>query len=139
MELPKDKKIVLFDGVCNLCNGTVNFLIKRDKKDLFRFASLQSETGQALLRERNIDPLSEDSIVLVEPGIAYYLRSDAALEIAESLGFPWKMLGVFKIVLPRTIRDHIYDLIAKNRYRWFGKQDQCALPSPSLKVKFLED
>jgi len=130
------KKIVLFDGVCNLCNGAVQFVIRRDRRDRFRFAALQSELGQELCRARHIDTSQVDSIVLIDPGVAYYIKSDAALEIARDLnGYGWMplMLGW----IPRGVRDAVYDLVARNRYRWFGKKDQCMIPTPDLQQKFL--
>ena len=130
------KKIILFDGVCNLCNGAVQFIIKRDGGDRFRFAALQSELGQELCRARHIDTTQIDSIILIDPGIAYYVKSDAALEIARELrGYGWMplMLGW----IPRGVRDAVYDLVARNRYRWFGKKDQCMIPTPELQKKFL--
>ena len=131
-----EKKIVLFDGVCNLCNGAVQFVIRRDRRDRFRFAALQSELGQELCRARHIDTTQVDSIVLIDPGVAYYIKSDAALEIARDLkGYGWMplMLGW----IPRGVRDAVYDLVARNRYRWFGKKDQCMIPTPDLQQKFL--
>lgn len=135
--LPKDKKIVLFDGVCNLCNDAVNFIIERDKNDKFRFASLQGEIGQRLTRERGIDPAAIDSIVLIIPGVAYYQKSSAALEISRELSGGYSLLKHFS-VLPEGFRDRIYEYIAKNRYKWFGKKEACMIPSPALKAKFLE-
>ncbi len=131
-----DKKIILFDGVCNLCNRAVQFVIKRDKNDVFRFAPLQSEIGAQLIKERSIDITRIDSIILIEPSIAFYVKSDAALEIGRSLGGIWKLLGIFDWI-PRVFRDGIYDLIARNRYRWFGRKDTCMVPTPELKQKFL--
>ncbi len=130
------KKIILFDGVCNLCNNSVLFVIKRDKKDVFRYASLQSEVGQQLIRERGIDTSQVDSIILIEPGVAYFTKSDAALEIAQELGGLWKLSGVFTWI-PKSIRDVVYDLVARNRYKWFGKKDACMVPTPELRAKFL--
>lgn len=130
------KKIVLFDGVCNLCNGAVQFIVRRDKSDRFRFAALQSELGQELCRARHIDTREVDSIIVIDPGTAYYIKSDAALEIARDLkGYGWMplLLGW----LPRGFRDGVYDLVARNRYRWFGKKDQCMIPTPELQKKFL--
>nr|WP_297788678.1 thiol-disulfide oxidoreductase DCC family protein [uncultured Allomuricauda sp.] len=131
------KKIILFDGVCNLCNSSVQFVIKRDKKDLFRYAALQSEVGQKLVNQRHIDTSKVDSIILIEPGVAYYTKSDAALEIAQELGGIWKLTGVFSWI-PTSIRNAIYDFVAKNRYKWFGKKDACMIPTPELKAKFLD-
>lgn len=136
-ELPKDKKIILFDGVCNLCNNSVNFIIEHDKKDVFRFASLQSEIGQKLTSERGIDPEELDSIVLIEPGVAYFKKSTAALEISKELSGGYSMLKYFSF-LPEGLRDSVYDLIANNRYKWFGKKDSCMIPTPELKAKFLD-
>ncbi|RNL92673.1 thiol-disulfide oxidoreductase DCC family protein [Sinomicrobium pectinilyticum] len=136
--LEKNKKIILFDGICNLCNSSVQFVIKRDKKDIFRFASLQSEPGQKLLAERGIDPEKTDSIVLIEPDVAYYTKSQAAIEIASELGGGWSFLRVFEYILPVTLRDLLYDFIAHNRYKWYGKKDQCMIPGPGLKAKFLK-
>ncbi|MGY5847291.1 thiol-disulfide oxidoreductase DCC family protein [Salegentibacter sp. HM20] len=137
MELPKNKKIILFDGVCNLCNNSVNFIIKHDKKDVFRFASLQSEIGQKLVSERGLDPEELDSIVLIEPGVAYYRKSTAALEISRELSGGYSLLKNF-LFLPESLRDVVYDLVANNRYKWFGKQESCMIPTPELKAKFLD-
>lgn len=133
-ELSQD--IILFDGVCNLCNGAIRFIIERDPKDRFRFASLQSETGKKLLKKYKIDPKRTDSIVLITVDNKAYTRSDAALQIARVLrGWP-QLLYFFKII-PGSLRDGMYKFIARNRYRWFGKQQQCMIPSPHLKQKFL--
>lgn len=137
LESENRHQIVLFDGVCNLCSGGVQFIIKRDKKDLFRFASLQSELGKRLLSERQIDPNITDSMVLIQPGKAYYLRSDAALEIGKQFSGFWQLLSVFQWV-PSPIRNFVYDFMAKNRYRWFGKKESCMIPSPELRQKFLD-
>lgn len=138
MEDLKTKKIVLFDGVCNLCTGTVRFIIKRDKKDQFRFASLQSDVGQQLMEDRNIDSTTNNSIILIEPDMAYYFKSTAAIEIAKELGGLWPALQIFSYILPESIRDSIYEFIAKNRYKWFGKKNDCMIPTPALKAKFLD-
>ncbi len=130
------KQIILFDGVCNLCNSSVQFIIKRDKNDVFRFAALQSEIGEKLVRERGIDTSKVDSIILIQPEVAYYVKSDAALRIAKSLSGIWPVLGAF-LWLPSGLRDLIYDLVARNRYRIFGKRDACMVPTPELKEKFL--
>src|SRR5690606_1482082 len=138
MEDLANKKIVLFDAICNLCTGTVTFIIKRDGKDKFRFASLQSEVGKQLMEERHIDPSSNNSIIVIEPQVAYYVKSTAAIEIAKELGGLWPVLQVFSYLLPEGIRDSIYEFIAKNRYKWFGKKDSCMIPTPVLKSKFLD-
>ncbi|MEC7262333.1 MAG: thiol-disulfide oxidoreductase DCC family protein [Bacteroidota bacterium] len=134
--MEENKKIILFDGVCNLCNGSVQFVIKRDRKDIFRYAAIQGEVGRQLITERHIDTIQVDSIILIEPGVAYFTKSDAALEIAGELGGLWKLTSVFKCI-PKSIRDVIYDFVARNRYKWFGKQESCMIPTPELKAKFL--
>ena len=126
--------VVLFDGVCNLCNASVGFLIDRDPDAVFRFAPLQSDIGRALVADCDLE--GEDSIVLVEDGQCY-LRSDAALRIAGRMRGAWPLLGVFRLV-PRPLRDALYRTVAQNRYRWFGKQDACRLPTPDLQRRFLD-
>lgn len=135
--LPKNKKIILFDGVCNLCDSSVQFVIKHDKKDVFRFVSLQSELGQNILKHIGINPTNIDSVVLYEPGIAYYFKSAAAIEITKNLGGVFHFGTIFRII-PTGIRNQLYDYIAKNRYKWFGKKDNCLVPSIEIKSKFLE-
>jgi predicted DCC family thiol-disulfide oxidoreductase YuxK len=135
--LPINKKIILFDGVCNLCNSAVKFVIKHDKKDVFRFVALQSDLGREILNYIGIDAKNIDSIVLYEPGVAYYYKSDAALQIARSLDGLFSFGTVFKII-PTGIRNYLYDYIAKNRYEWYGKKESCMVPTPELKIKFLE-
>lgn len=137
MELPKDKKIVLFDGVCNLCNGAVTFIIERDKKDIFRFASLQSEIGKELVAERGLDPEELDSIILIDPGVAYYRKSTAALEISRELSGGYSLLKNF-LFIPENLRDGVYNFVANNRYKWYGKKESCMIPTPELKSKFLD-
>ncbi|MEP0213422.1 MAG: thiol-disulfide oxidoreductase DCC family protein [Cellulophaga sp.] len=132
-----DKKIILFDGVCNLCNNAIQFIIKHDKKDLFRFATLQGETGKKLITERNINTSKIDSIILIEPNIAYYIKSTAALKIGRNFGGVWILLWVLEQI-PVGFRDWVYSYIAKNRYNWFGKKDNCMIPTPELKAKFLD-
>jgi predicted DCC family thiol-disulfide oxidoreductase YuxK len=134
--LPKDKKIILFDGVCNLCDSAVQFIIKHDKKDVFRFVALQSDLGQEILKHIGIDTKNIDSIILYEPRIAYYYKSQAALEIATTLGGFFHLGTLFKIV-PTRISNRIYDYIATNRYKWYGKKESCMVPTPELKSKFL--
>ncbi|WP_303849809.1 thiol-disulfide oxidoreductase DCC family protein [Apibacter mensalis] len=128
--------IVLFDGVCNLCNSTVQFIIKRDTHNQFKFSSLQSEYGQNFLKERNLDSSDFKSIILYEPEVAYYTKSTAALKIAQNLGFPYSLLSVF-LLIPSFIRDWIYSLISKYRYHLFGKKDSCMVPTPENKRKFI--
>lgn len=134
--LPENKKIILFDGVCNLCDSAVQFVIKHDKKDVFRFVALQSELGQQILKHIGINPKEIDSMVLYEPGIAYYYKSQAALEIAKNLG-GFLHFGTFFRIIPTGIRNQLYDYIAKNRYKWYGKKESCMVPTLELKSKFL--
>jgi len=131
------KKIVLFDGVCNLCNGAIQFMIKHDKKDVFRYAALQSDIGNKLIEGRNIDTEKVDSIILIEPGVAYYTKSDAALEIGKHLK-GYRTLSSILLGIPKGIRDIVYDFIARNRYTWYGKKEECMIPTPELKAKFLD-
>ncbi|MGA9637288.1 thiol-disulfide oxidoreductase DCC family protein [Flavobacterium sp.] len=134
--LPNDKKIILFDGVCNLCDASVQFILKNDKKDVFRFVALQSELGKEIIQYLGINTNKTDSIVLYEPGNAYYYKSQAALTIAGELGGMIGVLGIFKI-LPSGLSDRIYDYIAKNRYKWYGKKESCMIPTAEIKNKFL--
>ena len=131
----KEHKILLFDGVCNLCNSSINFVIKHDNKDVFRFTALQEGPGKSYLAKYNIDPKNTDSIVLIENGKAY-VKSSAALRAVKYLGGAWPLLYVF-IIVPAFIRDVVYDYIAINRYKWYGKKDSCMIPTPELKAKFL--
>tara|TARA_R110002020_G_scaffold155322_2_gene336277 strand:- start:800 stop:1207 length:408 start_codon:yes stop_codon:yes gene_type:complete len=131
----KKHKIILFDGVCNLCNSSVIFAIKRDKSDVFRFAALQSEIGEQLTSKYNIDTSKTDSIILID-GEKYYEKSSAALHIAKYLSGGWPLLYFF-IILPKFIRDSVYNFIAKNRYKWYGKKESCMIPTPELQAKFL--
>lgn len=135
--LPKNKKIILFDGVCNLCNTVVQFIIEKDKKDVFRFVALQSDLGKEITNHIGVNPEKIDSIILYEPGIAYHLKSDAALKIATEFNSIYSLLSLFKI-FPQNSRDAIYDYIAKNRYKWYGKKEHCMIPTPELKAKFLD-
>ena len=125
-ELPKGKKIILFDGVCNFCDGAVQYIIKYDTLDIFRFVSLQSELGQRILKHIGIQSDQIDSIVLYEPGVAYYFKSSAALEIAKNLKGIFTLATLFRF-LPSGIRDLLYDYVAKNRYKWYGKKESCAV------------
>ena len=125
-EIPKGKKIILYDGVCNLCDVSVQYIIKYDKLDVFRFVSLQSELGKRLLKHIGIQSDYIDSIVLYEPGIAYYYKSSAALEIAKNLQGIFTLATLFRL-LPSGIRDLLYDYVAKNRYKWYGKKESCSV------------
>lgn len=127
--------IILFDGVCNFCNGWVNFVIRHDSRGYFKFAPLQSETAIGLLKKNGIDPAETDSVVLIEDEKAY-LFSDAALRIAKGLGGIYSFVFAL-IIIPRFIRDAVYKFIAKNRYNWFGRSEQCMLPTPEIRSKFI--
>jgi predicted DCC family thiol-disulfide oxidoreductase YuxK len=127
--------IILFDGVCNLCNGSVQFVIKRDPEGLFRFAALQSSQGQELMRQHNLDTSGLYSIIVVS-GDKVWQRSRAALEIVRHLSGLWPMLYAF-IIVPPFIRDWVYDRIGANRYKWFGKKEECMIPTPELRARFL--
>lgn len=131
----KNHKIILFDGVCNLCNGAVTYIIKRDKKNVFKFAALQSEIGKELVSKFKIDTSKVDSIILID-GEKQYDKSSAALRISKELSGALPLLFGF-IILPKFIRNFVYDYIAKNRYKWFGKKESCMIPTPELKSKFL--
>ncbi|WP_282111722.1 thiol-disulfide oxidoreductase DCC family protein [Maribacter stanieri] len=134
--MESNKKIILFDGVCNLCNNTVQFVIKRDVNDIFRFTPLQSDTAKKLLHERNIDIDDIDSIILIEPNVAYYTKSTAALEIGKELK-GYDGLSVILLWLPESFRNIVYDYVAKNRYKWYGKKESCMIPTQELKNKFI--
>lgn len=134
--IPSNQYLILFDGVCNLCNNSVTFIIKRDKHNQFLFAPLQGTTAEALLNKHKIDTTKIDSIILYHPESGLYFKSSAALKIASKLGWPLKMMLVF-FVIPPFIRNWIYDVIAKNRYKWFGKEDQCMIPTKELQEKFM--
>lgn len=133
--LPKDKKIVLFDGVCNLCDNSVQFILKNDSMDLFRFASIQSEIGQQIIKYLGIDLSKVDSIILYVPGEAYYLKAEAAMQIAKDLKSWHKIISYLSFT--GSFGNFIYDYIARNRYKWYGKKDECMIPTEEMKAKFL--
>lgn len=136
--IPKHKQLILFDGVCNLCNSSVLYVIKRDKKNQFLFAPLQSKIGETIINEFNIDTTQTDSILLFNPETHKITsKSTAALKVAKSLGLPTNILSIFLIV-PTGIRNWVYDFIANNRYKWYGKKESCMIPTPELKSKFLD-
>ena len=135
--IPGGKHIILFDGICNFCNDSIRFVMKRDKNDLYRYASLQSELGKQMTAERGIDTSKVDSIILVAPGEAYFLKSDAALQISKNLNGLYPLLSMF-LIIPKGIRNYVYDTIARNRYKWFGKKDECPIPSADERSKFLD-
>ncbi len=132
----ENKSIILFDGVCNLCNNSVQFIIKRDKKQRFLYASLQSDAGQSILLQFQLSNSNFDSIILVEKGKVHQ-KSTAILKITKHLSGFWKLNYAF-IIIPKFIRDFVYTIIAKNRYKWFGKRDVCMVPTKELKMLFLE-
>ena len=130
-----DKPVILFDGVCNLCSGSVQFVLKRDKEKLFRFASLQSAYGQKILQQFNLPADNFNSFILYQDG-KFFTKSTGALKMFSKLG-GWKWVKIFWIV-PEFIRDAVYNLIAKNRYKWFGKKEECWIPTPELRERFLD-
>ncbi|WP_339785512.1 thiol-disulfide oxidoreductase DCC family protein [Paenibacillus sp. FSL R7-0313] len=127
--------IVLVDGVCHFCQGLTKWIIKRDPEGKYHFASLQSDVAKELLEKGNLSTDSMDTFVLIEYG-KYYTRSTAALRLAKSLKFPYPLLYVF-IIVPKFIRNAVYNWVARNRYRWFGKDEACMLPTPEIKDRFL--
>lgn len=127
--------VVLFDGVCNLCNGSVLFIIKRDPQSKLKFSSLQSDYGAEQMKRFNLPPSALNSVLLIKND-QLFQKSNAALEIARMLDGIWPGMYAFKIV-PLFIRDFIYDWIAKNRYRWFGKKEECMIPTPEMKARFV--
>jgi predicted DCC family thiol-disulfide oxidoreductase YuxK len=131
-----NESIILFDGVCNLCNRSVQFIIRRDKKNRFRFAAIQGKTGQSLMQQFQLTQNEINSFLLIE-GQKIYTRSTAALRVFRQLGGLWSLLYVF-IIVPPFIRDVIYNWVARNRYKWYGKRDACMIPLDELKSKFLE-
>ncbi|WP_282030806.1 thiol-disulfide oxidoreductase DCC family protein [Winogradskyella eximia] len=137
-KIPKNKQLILFDGVCNLCNSSVLYVIKRDKNEKFLFAPLESDIGNKIIQKFSIDTKETDSILLYNPlkdSLTY--KSTAALLIAKELGFPTNILTLFLIV-PKAIRNWVYNYIAKNRYKWYGKKESCMIPTPELKAKFID-
>ena len=136
IDLPINKKIIIFDGVCNLCNNTVLKVIKYDEKNIFLFTALQSEEGKEIINHLGIDLSKVDSIILYEPGISYDIKSTAAIKIMQEFkGF--SVLSRLFLMIPEYVRNVIYDFIAKKRYKWFGKRENCMIPTPELNAKFL--
>ena len=127
--------VILFDGVCNFCNGAINFVLKQDKNGIFRFAPLQSEAGQTLLQQYNLSTAEFDSFVLIDNG-KIYKKSAASLRVMNKLPWYWKEVQLLRII-PVAFRDAIYDFIARNRYKWFGKKEQCMIPTPEMRKRFL--
>jgi predicted DCC family thiol-disulfide oxidoreductase YuxK len=128
-------RVILFDGVCNFCNSSVQFIIKRDSTGIYQFTSLQSDIGQKLLTEHNV-PTELDSFIYLEDNNVYF-KSTAALKVCRNLKGLWKLVYIF-IIIPRPLRDMVYEIIARNRYKWFGKRDACMIPSPEQWKRFLE-
>jgi len=135
--IPEGKKVILFDGVCNLCNDSVLKVIKHDKKNVFLFTALQSVTGKKILDRLGVNTNEIDSIVLYDPKKSYHIKSSAALRIMNEFGGFWKLMQIFRI-LPAGFNNIFYDWIARNRYKWFGKKESCMIPTPELKAKFLD-
>ena len=136
IDIPKNKKVILFDGVCNLCNQSVLKIIKYDKRNTFLFTALQSEKGKEILKLLRINSSKVDSIVLYDPGVSYDIKSTAALKIMQDFKGLWRISFLF-LFIPEYIRNYLYDVIAKNRYQWFGKKEVCMIPTPESKAKFL--
>ena len=131
-----EQPVIVFDGFCNLCNASVDFVMRRDLNGLFQFAPNQSEAGEVIVSQADLDEIEADTIVLWEDG-STYVRSTAVLRIARRLPFPWKLAYVF-IIIPRPIRDFFYRMLASNRYRLFGKRDTCRIPTPEERTRFLQ-
>ena len=130
------QKIILFDGVCNLCNGSVTFVLQHETTPIFKFASIQSTAGKELLQRCGLPGDYLEAVILMDNG-KIHLGSTAALKIGQSLKFPWSLLASLGFIVPKFIRDWVYRQIAKHRYQWFGKSDVCMLPTEELKARFL--
>ena len=130
-----DQPIIIFDGVCNLCEFSVRFIVKNDRQARFRFVSAQSEKGKALQRRCGVDTLADGTVILLEND-RVHIRSDAALQIAKNLDGVWRFLYILRFI-PKPVREFFYSIISKNRYRWFGKKQECLLPDKNLKQRFL--
>lgn len=128
--------IILFDGECNFCDHGVQFIIKRDPTGIYKFASLQSTMGLKLLKEHHV-PEDVDSFILIEDN-KYHEKSSAALRVCKNLTGIWKLFFIF-LLIPKPLRDIVYDVIAKNRYKWFGKKNSCMIPSPEIRARFIEE
>ncbi|MEW6468099.1 MAG: thiol-disulfide oxidoreductase DCC family protein [Bacteroidota bacterium] len=135
MKTEEKHPVILFDGVCNLCNRSVSFVIRNDRKGLFRFAALQSEKGRELRKQYGLDKADADSYILIENGKAY-LKSTASLRTLRKLRGLYPLLYLF-ILVPRFIRDAVYDWVARNRYKWWGKRESCMVPSPEIQNRFI--
>ncbi|HSD73263.1 MAG TPA: thiol-disulfide oxidoreductase DCC family protein [Steroidobacteraceae bacterium] len=131
------RPVLLFDGVCKLCTGSVAFVLRHEGDQDLRFAPLQSPAGVRLMQEFSIDPNQMKTFVVIADGKAY-VRSDAAIRVARFLRGAWKLLSMLKII-PRPMRDYAYDVVARNRYRWFGRHDACIVPTPELRKRFIDE
>ena len=131
-----DHPILVFDGVCNLCNGAIQFIIPRDPDGTLRFAPLQSDLGETVRESAGLSTDDLETVVLVDDGMAY-TKSDAAIRVGEHLGGPYRLLSLGRL-LPRGLRDRIYDFVAEHRYDWFGKKDQCMIPDEDVSHRFIE-
>lgn len=129
--------VVVFDGVCNLCAHSVKFNLSHEENQILRFAPLQSPAGERLMKVLGFDPNDAKTFVLIADGRAY-VRSDAAIRVSRYLSGAWKLLWVLKII-PRPVRDWAYDVVAKNRYRWFGRMESCMVPTPELRSRFIHE
>ncbi|RYG73354.1 thiol-disulfide oxidoreductase DCC family protein [Lentibacillus lipolyticus] len=127
--------IILFDGECNFCDHSIQFIIKKDKKAIFKFAAIQSDAGQKIIRNFNV-PDSINSLILIKNNKCYF-KSSAVLRICKKLTGVWKIFYCL-LIIPKWLRDYVYGIVAKNRYKWFGKKDSCMLPSPEIRNRFLE-
>ena len=132
----KQQKIILFDGICNLCNGSVTFILEREKRPIFKFASIQSEAGKELLNRCGLPSGYSEAVVLID-NAKIYLGSTAALKIGKTLRFPWSLLFYAAFIVPKLIRDWVYNQIARHRYLWFGKRAVCMVPTQELESRFL--
>jgi predicted DCC family thiol-disulfide oxidoreductase YuxK len=132
----QDRNIILFDGICNLCNASVRFIIEHERKPEFLFASIQSDAGKQLLERHDLPPDDLQSVILIENGNIWF-ESIAVLKIGQTLRFPWSFLCHASFIVPKFFRDWVYKLIARNRYHWFGKRDICILPNENLQARFL--
>ena len=133
---PRDD-LLIFDGECNLCARSVRFVVSREAEPTLRFVPLQSAAGLRLMRRAGVDPVNATTFVLFSK-CRVYVKSDAAIRLSAHLRWPWKLLGALRVI-PRPLRDWAYDLVARNRYRWFGRSEACLVPPPDLKARFVEE
>lgn len=136
-DVVRGQKIVLFDGICNLCNASVVFILQRERRPEFKFTSIQSEAGRSLLTWCGLPPHYAEAVILIDNG-KVYTGSTAALKIGQTLKFPWSFFAALGLAVPKVLRDWVYNHIAKHRYAWFGKRDVCMLPSQEMRSRFME-